>query len=189
MASSRPTIPRSISPPRKLWAEPRPRGPDEPAKSPLTTMTSRTVAARRRKGRAASAAAGVTRTRTMTRPLTRTTTTMTDLRRDERGIALLLTILVVALVAVAVVEFTYSSEVDAHVTRNALNAMQAHYLARSGAALGQVALRVDAEQKALTAGQSPAVETLTDPWARPFPPLAIDGGFGFASFTISDETS
>ena len=112
-----------------------------------------------------------------------------DLARDERGIALLLTILVVALVAVAVVEFTYSSEVDAHVTRNALNATQAHYLARSGAALGQVALRVDAEAKALTAGQSPAVETLTDPWARPFPPLAIDGGFGFASFTISDETS
>ncbi|MGH7804663.1 MAG: type II secretion system minor pseudopilin GspK [Candidatus Binatia bacterium] len=108
-------------------------------------------------------------------------------RDGERGIALLLVILVVTLVAVVVVEFTYSTEVDAHVTRNALNATQAHYLARSGAALGQVALRVDAEQKALSG--APAVETLTDTWARPFPPLAIDGGFGFASFTISDETS
>ena len=106
---------------------------------------------------------------------------------DERGIALLLAILVVALVAIIVVEFTYSTEVDAHITRNALSATQAHYLARSGAALAQVALRVDAEAKSLS-GQ-PAVETLNDPWARPFPPLPIDGDFGFASFSITDETS
>jgi general secretion pathway protein K len=106
---------------------------------------------------------------------------------NERGIALLLAILVVSLVAVVVVEFTYSTEVDAHITRNALSATQAHYLARSGAALAQVALRVDAEQKSLS--QSPAIETLNDPWARPFPPLPIDGGFGFASFAITDETS
>ncbi|MFI5394505.1 MAG: general secretion pathway protein GspK [Candidatus Binatia bacterium] len=62
---------------------------------------------------------------------------------NERGIALVVTLLVVALLTIIVVEFTYSVQVDAHMTRNALNALQASLLARSGINLGEAALLHD----------------------------------------------
>lgn len=63
--------------------------------------------------------------------------------KNERGIALIITLLVVALLTIIVVEFTYSVQVDAHMTRNALNALQASLLARSGINLGEAALLHD----------------------------------------------
>jgi len=62
---------------------------------------------------------------------------------NERGIALVITLLVVALLTIIVVEFTYSVEVDAHMARNALNALQASMLARSGVNLGEAFLLHD----------------------------------------------
>jgi type II secretory pathway component PulK len=62
---------------------------------------------------------------------------------NERGIALVITLLVVSLLTIIVVEFTYSAEVDAHMARNALNALQASLLARSGINLGEAFLLHD----------------------------------------------
>ncbi len=77
--------------------------------------------------------------------------------RNERGIALVITLLVVALLTIIVVEFTYSAEVDAHMARNALNALQASMLARSGVNLGEAFLLHD---------DDPQVDSYTEDWGN-----------------------
>jgi general secretion pathway protein K len=77
--------------------------------------------------------------------------------RNERGIALVITLLVVALLTIIVVEFTYSAEIDAHMARNALNALQASMLARSGVNLGEALLLHD---------DDPQVDSYTEDWGN-----------------------
>jgi len=62
---------------------------------------------------------------------------------NERGIALIITLLVVALLAITVVEFSYSVEIDSRMAHNALNALQATLLARSGVNMGEAFLLHD----------------------------------------------
>ena len=106
-----------------------------------------------------------------------------------RGVALLMTIFVVALLTIIVVEFTYSTEVEAHLTRTALSATQARYLARAGAALAELALLVDVVEKTKNPPDRPPVETLTDPWAQPFPPRELGQAVGEAGYRIDDESA
>ena len=56
---------------------------------------------------------------------------------NQRGIALIITLLIVALLTITVVEFFYSVEIDSRMARNALNGLQASLLARSGIAIGE----------------------------------------------------
>jgi len=79
--------------------------------------------------------------------------------KDERGVALLITLLVVALLTVTVVEFTYSVEVDQHLVRNSLSAMQAQMLARSGVNLGEAFLARDTND--------PPADWYFEDWASP----------------------
>lgn len=65
--------------------------------------------------------------------------------RNDRGIALVITLLVVAILAITVLEFAFSVHVDAHMGRNALNSLQATLLARSGINLGEAMLLQDEE--------------------------------------------
>jgi len=53
-------------------------------------------------------------------------------RSGERGIALIMVLLVITLMMIIVLEFTYTVQVESHISRNALNSLQATYLARSG---------------------------------------------------------
>jgi general secretion pathway protein K len=108
-------------------------------------------------------------------------------KKKPSGIALLITLLVVSLLTILVVDFTYSTEVEAHLTRNALSSLQARYLARAGLALGEILLNLDATEKAK--GGRPNVDTLSDPWAQPFPPRPIGEGVGDAAFHIDDESA
>jgi len=73
---------------------------------------------------------------------------MPHVRRNERGIALVITLLVVALLTITVIEFTYSVEIDQHMARNALNSLQASLLARSGVNLGEAVLLHDDDPQA-----------------------------------------
>jgi len=100
---------------------------------------------------------------------------------------LLITLLVVSLLTILVVEFTYSTDVEAHLTRNALSSLQARYLARAGVALGEILLTLDAAEKAKNGGAN--VDALTDLWAQPFPPRPIGEGVGDAAFHIEDESA
>lgn len=56
----------------------------------------------------------------------------TPQRQGERGVVLLVVLVVVALLTIIVTEFTYSVTLDRHRARNAVNALQASLLARSG---------------------------------------------------------
>jgi general secretion pathway protein K len=108
-------------------------------------------------------------------------------KKRPAGIALLITLLVVSLLTILIVEFTYSTEVEAHLTRNALSSLQARYLARAGFVLAEMLLKVDAAEK--TKNVRPNVDTLADPWAQPFPPSPIGEGVGDAAFRIDDESA
>jgi general secretion pathway protein K len=95
----------------------------------------------------------------------------------ERGAALVTVLLAVTLLTVVVVEFTYSAQVDHHLTYNALKALQATYLARSGVNLAMLALKKDI--------QNSAIDSLGDDWARALPPLPA--GEGVVLVRVSDE--
>jgi len=75
--------------------------------------------------------------------------------RNERGIALIITLLVVALLAITVVEFSYSVEIDQRMARNALNGLQATLLARSGINMGEAFLLHDSDAQ---------VDAFTEDW-------------------------
>jgi len=77
---------------------------------------------------------------------------------NERGIALIITLLVVALLAITVVEFSYSVEVDQRMARNALNSLQAALLARSGINLGEALLLRD------DVNRNPQLDAFTEDW-------------------------
>ncbi len=66
--------------------------------------------------------------------------------RNEHGVALLIVLIVVALLTITVTEFTYSVQIDLHRTRNAIHALQAQLLARSGVNLAEGFLMLDEEE-------------------------------------------
>jgi general secretion pathway protein K len=99
------------------------------------------------------------------------------LRRQETGAALVTVLLAVTLLTVVVVEFTYSAQVDHHLTHNGLKALQARYLARSGVNLAMLVLKKDT--------QNSAIDSLGDDWARALPPLPA--GEGTVLVRVSDE--
>jgi len=72
---------------------------------------------------------------------------MTPTARNERGIALLIVLMIVAVLTITVMEFTYSVQLDQHRARHALHALQAQLLARSGVNIAEAFLIQDAEPK------------------------------------------
>jgi len=103
---------------------------------------------------------------------------MTRGRVHERGVALVTTLLAVTLLTIAVVEFAYSSQVDYHLAYNALRALQASSLARSGVNLAIGVLKKDGSSLS-------NVDSLGDLWARPLPPLPV--GEGIVVVRVTDE--
>jgi len=95
----------------------------------------------------------------------------------ERGAALVTVLLAVTLLMVVVVEFTYSAQVDHHLTDNAFKALQAACLARSGVNLATLALKQDT--------QNSSIDSLGDDWARALPPLPA--GAGVVLVRVNDE--
>jgi type II secretory pathway component PulK len=67
--------------------------------------------------------------------------------RNQHGVALLIVLVIVALLTITVTEFTYSVQIDIHRSRNALHALQAELLARSGVNLAEGFLMLDPEPK------------------------------------------
>ena len=85
--------------------------------------------------------------------------------RNERGIALLLVLSAIAILTVAVVEFTYDTRIQYRIAVNNKERLQAYYLAKSGLNLSKVVLKYskDAEsmiEKAGEAGMSLKLEPL-----------------------------
>lgn len=95
----------------------------------------------------------------------------------QRGVALVSALLVVALLMLVVVEFTYSSQVDTSLAKNALRVVQASCLAQSGVNVAKLVLERDAK--------TDGIDSLADEWAEALPPLPA--GQGVISVQISDE--
>lgn len=97
---------------------------------------------------------------------------------NERGIALLLTLVVLVLLTAVIVEFDYGAKVNLITAGNFRDDIQSTYLAKSGVTAARAVLKDDAVHH-------PQSDDLTEFWARPFPPYPV--GEGFVSVEITDE--
>jgi general secretion pathway protein K len=107
-----------------------------------------------------------------------------QLRKKERGVALLAVLLGIALMTLVVMDFAMTSGLGFVSAANQANEMRAGYLARSGINVGLGLLAADARTKAQAQASTP-VEALTDAWATPFPPIPLEGGT--VTLSIVDE--
>jgi general secretion pathway protein K len=94
-------------------------------------------------------------------------------KRSERGIALLVVLLGLALMTLIVVDFASETGLGFVSAANQSNEIRAYYLARSAIAAGLALLAQSSRMQAMV--QQPS-DSLQDPWAVPFPPLNLDGG-------------
>lgn len=97
---------------------------------------------------------------------------------NERGIALLLTLVVLVLLTAVIVEFDYGAKVNLITAGNFRDETQAGYLAKAGVTAARAVLKDDALHH-------PQSDDLTEFWARPLPPYPV--GEGFVSVEITDE--
>jgi general secretion pathway protein K len=109
---------------------------------------------------------------------------MVNLRRGkhERGIALLATLLTVALMTLLVVDFTTSAALGYRSAANQADQLRAYFLARSGIEVGLATLAHDSINDSL---QKSPHDSLDEAWAQPIAPIPVEGGS--VSISIVDE--
>jgi general secretion pathway protein K len=105
-----------------------------------------------------------------------------QLRKNERGVALLAVLLGIALMTLIVVDFAMTSGLGFVSAANQANELRSSYLSRSAIAIGLGLLAADARADLLS--QTPT-DSLNEAWATPFPPLPLEGGM--VSLSIVDE--
>jgi general secretion pathway protein K len=106
--------------------------------------------------------------------------------KSRRGVALLATLLAVAMMTVLVVEFTTSAALGYREAATQADELRAYYLARSGVQIGCELLEASAlAQIGGQQGTQNSYDALDQPWALPYPPIHIDGGT--VSLSIVDE--
>ncbi|MBI3611235.1 MAG: type II secretion system minor pseudopilin GspK [Nitrospirae bacterium] len=96
---------------------------------------------------------------------------------DERGIALLLTLVVLVLMVAVIVEFDYGAKVDLMTAANFRDDVRATYLAKSGVTAARAVLKDDAKN-------SPGYDGPDEFWAQL---LSLPVGEGVVSGEITDE--
>jgi general secretion pathway protein K len=102
--------------------------------------------------------------------------------RNERGVALLATLLAIAFITLVVMDFTTSSALGYLSAANQANEMRAGFLARSAANVGLALLAQDSRADSLA---KQPYDSLADVWAQPFPPISVGGGT--VSLSIVDD--
>lgn len=105
--------------------------------------------------------------------------------RRQRGLALLLAVLVVAVLTLTVFPFLYEGRVERAVATNLYTTLQARHLAEGGVVIAEALLREDARVDAQGGGQPP-YDGLGETWAR-FNNVPIAAAGGAASMVIADE--
>jgi len=91
------------------------------------------------------------------------------LRKSEKGVALILTLLITAILVTLTVEVNYSTQVDLIIAGNFRNDVQASYLAKSGVNIAISYLKYDVENT--------DTDNLDEDWAKSYPPIPVGGGF------------
>ncbi|HWP35645.1 MAG TPA: type II secretion system minor pseudopilin GspK [Thermodesulfobacteriota bacterium] len=110
-------------------------------------------------------------------------------RARQRGVALVLALLVVALLTATILPFLYDGRVERSVAANLYTGLQAATLAASGVEVAEALLRQDAADDANPQAKKPhpyAYDGLDEIWARYNDlPLAVAGGV--VSLAVADE--
>ncbi|MBI5756620.1 MAG: type II secretion system minor pseudopilin GspK [Nitrospirae bacterium] len=101
--------------------------------------------------------------------------------RNNKGIALVITLLVLTLLIVLILEFSQGMRVEARAAANFRDDVKAYYLARSGVTFAIALLEEDAKTNPKN------VDSLNELWAQKLPPIPL--GDGFVSVEITDESS
>jgi len=111
---------------------------------------------------------------------------MLDRCRRERGMALLATMMAIALMTIIVVDFTSSSALGYLSAANNANEIRASYLARSAINVGLALIAQDTRAQmaqtqtqqgaSATTGQGQPFDSFASVWAIPFPPMPVNGG-------------
>jgi len=105
---------------------------------------------------------------------------------DNRGVALILCLVVIALLTLVVVDFAYQVRVDAALAQNAVDDLQGHYAAKSGMNHGLAVLRNDLLEDLANFPPGQTLDSLEEPWAQAIPILPI-GDDGLVYVRIDDE--
>ncbi len=104
---------------------------------------------------------------------------MIIVRKSQRGVALILTLLITAILVTLIVEFNYSTQVGLRIAGNFRNDLQAYYLAKSGINIAISYLKYDLENT--------DTDSLDEDWAKPYPPIPV--GEGFVKVITADENA
>ena len=106
--------------------------------------------------------------------------------KNERGMALLATMMAIALMTIIVVDFTSSSALGYLSAANNANEIRATYLARSAINVGLALIAQDTRAQmaqsqtqqgaSATTGQGQPFDSFASVWAIPFPPMPVNGG-------------
>ncbi len=111
--------------------------------------------------------------------------------KNERGMALLATMLAIALMTIIVVDFTSSSALGYLSAANHANEIRSAFLARSAVNVGLALIAQDTRAQASQPGSSGAApqsqpfDSFASVWAIPFPPMPVDGGW--VQLSVVDE--
>jgi general secretion pathway protein K len=100
---------------------------------------------------------------------------MTRVLREERGMALLLVLMIVAMLAALLTEFAFSTLVDLRLTETFRDSTRAYYLAKGGLTLGRGVLQLDTNK----------YDSRDELWAQGVPNYPV--GDGVVSVFIEDQ--
>ncbi len=100
--------------------------------------------------------------------------------KDNKGVALVITLLVLALLITLILEFNSGMRVEARAAANFRDDMKAYYLAKSGVTFAITLLEEDSRTE-------PKYDALNELWAQNVPLIPV--GDGFVSVKITDENS
>ncbi len=103
-------------------------------------------------------------------------------RKSERGVALVITLLMVALLVALILEFDASTRNELKAATNFRDGMKASYLAKAGVAAAQAIMEEDTKIDGMFGRKS---DTLFEVWATPLPNYPI--GDGVVSVSVTDE--
>lgn len=102
-------------------------------------------------------------------------TIMTQWQRGERGMVLLVVVVIVALLSAVLVEFTFSTLVDLRLTETARDSARAYYLAKGGLQVGRRLLQEDEN----------GYDGPNESWAQPI--QGYPAGAGTVSIRMTDR--
>lgn len=100
------------------------------------------------------------------------------MKTNNKGVALVITLLVLTLLLTLILEFNLGMRVEARASANFRDDVKAYYLARSGITFAAALLEEDGRTQ-------PQYDSLKELWAQKIPP--IPAGDGFVSVEITDE--